>query len=211
MSIIIILFIILCFCFAGNSGKKTSGSRRTQKRAAESTEITYIFSIPDPIESKFFELSEKLANAGLSMQDKIAFCEESLPYLPKVVSQWRKQVGELPPCIRCRDMGPELYMRLGRWKDARRMINTCISCHAYDTAQDGKARIEYLETYQATAETALQFLTENPGFLQRKIYKTLEGKVDLECLKHFTRCSCQIRKEPDGKTNQLYVVSRQYK
>lgn len=211
MVIIIILIIVICFYFAGNSEDETSGFEDEISGPIEirkdSSGTIHIRSIPDQAETSFFELSQKIADSRYTVKARLRFCEDSLVYLPHIVEWFREHGGELPPSILCRDVGPELYMRLGRWYDARRIIDTCIACHAY-YPENGTAAIEHLNTYKSTAETAVQFLIENPGYLQRKIYKALEGKVDLDCLKHFTRCSYQIRKEPDGKTNRLYVADQ---
>ncbi len=82
MAIFIIILIVICFAFAGNSEEKTSGSSKTRKRSSETVRIQ---SIPDNSESKFFELSSKIEDSSFSINERLGFCEASLAYLPQVI------------------------------------------------------------------------------------------------------------------------------
>lgn len=151
----------------------------------------------------FYELSQMIEGEK-DIRRKIKLCHEQLAILPGFVESWLSGDSELPPIIMCRDVGPELYMRLGMWEDASRFIHACIDANAYYPNR-GEEQLEHLALFKEAADTALNFIDENPGFLQKDIYKALPN-LDKECLKHFLRCSLTIRKEPCGKTNRLYVA-----
>lgn len=148
----------------------------------------------------FYLLSDEIRYSR-DIQTKLAACEESYEILGKFVRAYLKDSPRLPPRILCRDVGVELYMRLGQWEKARIAIAKCAAAGAY--TDGGSAALEYFKRYQWAAELALAFLKKNPGFLQKNIYRALP-EADKECLKSFTRSSYLIRKEPCGKTNQLY-------
>ena len=108
----------------------------------------------------------------------------------------------LPPRILCRDVGVELYLRLGQWEKARIAIAKCAAAGAY--TDGGREAVEHCGRYRRAAELTLNFLTKNPGYLQKNIYRALP-EADKDCLKSFTRSSYLIRKEPCGKTNKLFA------
>ena len=152
----------------------------------------------------YFQLSERIQNEK-DIFAKLDACEKSYQILPDIAKLFR-QDGGLPPSILCRDMGPILYMRLGKWFAAHSAIQKCIEAKAYRYKKDEKAVLKYLAEYQLSVEIAVSFLLENPGFLQSKIYKALsDTKANLDCLKDFTRSSLLIRKEPAGKSNKLFL------
>lgn len=138
-----------------------------------------------------------------STAKRLAACEESYEILPAFVRVNLRDFGNIPNSIPCRDYGIEMYMRQGEWAKAQSAIEKCAAAGVYD--DDGQEMYDYLERYQTAATVALQFLRDNPGYLQRNIYKALPN-VNRECLKKFTRSSLLIRKEPQGNSNRLYVV-----
>lgn len=151
----------------------------------------------------FFALADKIQQSH-SIQERLSLCEQAAQLLPGFVSACIEQDGELPPSIICRDYAPIWYMRTGNWEAAANYINYCISCNAY-FPEDGTAELQYLDLYRHTAETALAYITQNPGCLQNQLYKNLGNAVDKECLMRFTRYSYLISKVPYKKTNKLYV------
>lgn len=192
----------------GRAGKKES----TQKVTSEEGTVWKVKNYPDgsfyvecgvgePFKT-FFRLSE-IIDKSKAIEERLAACEATYKILPQFVRAWLKDSERLPDTILCRDVGIELYLRLGRWEEARNAIEKCAVAGVYD--DDGKAAIEHFQKYKEAAETALKFLTLNPGYLQKNIYRALPD-VDQECLKKFTRSSMLIRKEKSGGTNKLYVA-----
>lgn len=156
---------------------------------------------PHGISQKFFRLSEKIRSAK-DIQTKLAACEESYKILGAFIQDYMAESTRLPDSILCRDVGVELYQRLGEWDKARAAIEKCAEAGAYPDG--GHAAFDYLEKYRHAAETALAFLRTNHGFSQKNLYGALP-EVDRECLKSFTRSSLLIRKEKSGGTNKLYA------
>lgn len=150
----------------------------------------------------FYSLSEKIEQEP-DILKKLDYCEQSLPLLSDFVKFSLEEDEDLPPCINCRDTAPEMYMRLGRWDDAERYIKACIEANAY-YPQKGEEEYNEFLAYKKTAIAAVDFLSKNPGFLQKNLYKALADQ-DISQLKHFTRCSKQIQKVPVKNTNELYV------
>lgn len=151
----------------------------------------------------YFRLSE-IIDKSKDIEERLAACEASYKILPQFVREWLKDCDRLPDTILCRDVGVDLYLRLGRWNEAAVAIAKCNVAGVYD--DDGQAAIEHFQKYKLTAELALEFLSVNPGYLQRDIYKALAATpADKDCLKEFTRSTLLIRKEKSGNTNKLYV------
>lgn len=159
----------------------------------------------DSLFDAFYSTCDKLS-APAPAKIKLSYCLEQLALLSDTVIAFLEEDGSLPPVIACRDTAPEMCMRLGEWEKAKNIVKFCISCNAfYPDAKIGENELIYIETFQETATVALTFIQNNPGFLQKKLYKALEGQTDHDCLKHFLRCSEQIIKVKDGSTNKLYI------
>lgn len=158
------------------------------------------------IMKEFYLLSDEIKNSN-DINKILEACEASYEILYDVVDIWKKQYNEVPPSILCRDIGPELYMRLGKWEHAVSAILACIEAEAYYPNNDegGQQALTYLNLYSKTAILAVDYIRKNPGTLQREIYRKLP-ELDQPMLKHFTRCSLQIRKVPYKSTNKLYVI-----
>lgn len=147
---------------------------------------------------EFYELSSVI-DSRRNIYEKIDACEKSYPFLKEY---WRFCIenddGELPPFINCRDIGPELYMRLGRWSDVERVIQICAEANAYYPNNDNEIWT-YYSNYKRIANLAAIYIQNNPGCLQNRIYSALNvADDDKEHLQHFLRCSLQIRKEKHG-------------
>ena len=70
---------------------------------------------------------------------------------------------------------------------------------------DGSTELAYLESYKKIALETLTYISQNPGCLQRNIYKTMGYEGDeREYLKHFLRNSNLIKKVKYNNTNQLF-------
>lgn len=135
----------------------------------------------------------------------IRICQKQLKQLHEFMAPYLSAKFSAPSELACRDLLPDLYMKLGEWKKAEKAIKSCISANAY-YPNDGSEQLADFEAYRKIATTVLSYISDNPGCLQRNIYKALpyEG-ADREYLKYFLRSSLQITKEKSGNTNKLYV------
>ena len=138
------------------------------------------------------------------IKKRLQLCEEGLKLLPEFMAPYLKGGFPAPRDIACRDISLELYLRLGDWNNALRVIQFCISSNAY-YPNSGEEQLLYLRKYSETATAAISYIEENPGVPQKSIYNKLCPPLDREMLKKFTRTSFQIFKEPSGNTNRLYV------
>lgn len=161
---------------------------------------------PDNFIKEFYELSS-LIDSSKDINEKLDACEKSYPLLAEFCRYCiQNDGGELPPFINCRDVGPEMYMRLGRWDDVERVLQICAQANAYYPNDDSKAW-EYYSDYKRIANLAVSYIQNNPGLLQSKIYNALNiADDDRNLLKHFLRCSKQIKKVKHGNTNELYIA-----
>lgn len=157
---------------------------------------------------KFYALSKQIDD-NKDIEKKLLACEASYKILPDVIEEFIKRDHELPPIINCRDIGPTLYMRLGKWHCACRVIKICIDADAYypNTNERGENALQYLREYMDVAVATTTFIKTNPGTLQKDIYKNLKN-LDRDILKSFIRSSMQIRKEKFKNTNKLYLSNQ---
>lgn len=154
----------------------------------------------------YFDLSEKIKTEK-DISKKLEYCNKQFLLLPYFVQSELDSPGSLPPVIACRDWAPKLYMRLGKWEDAEHSIKKSIEANAY-YPNKGEKELSYLYEYKKVAKITLQFLKNNPGYLQKNIYKALEDQVsNMSILKNFIRWSLLLRKEPYNRTNKLFVNS----
>ena len=158
----------------------------------------------------FFRLSNKIQH-GNKVFPKIEACEKSYRILKPVINIFKEEPDAFPPVIACREYGPHIYKLLGDWENAERIIRFCIDTGAYESPDDGNAELEYLITYKKVAETAINFIRDNPGFLQKNIYIALRQQISEEnipILKDFMRETYVFHKQPHGGTNELYFIER---
>lgn len=158
----------------------------------------------------FFRLSNKIQH-GNKVFPKIEACEKSYRILKPVINIFKEEPDAFPPVIACREYGPHIYKLLGDWENAERIIRLCIDTGAYESPDDGNAELEYLITYKKVAETAMNFIRDNPGFLQKNIYIALRqqiGEENIPILKDFMRETYVFHKQPHGGTNELYFIER---
>lgn len=160
----------------------------------------------DDFINNFYELSA-LIDSSKDIHTKLDACEKSYPLLKEFCRFCIENDDDgLPPIINCRDVGPELYMRLGRWDDVERVLQICSDANAYYPDDDYKIWSDFYD-YKRVAILAVSYIQRNPGCLQSKMYDALNvTDDDRENLKHFLRCSLQIKKEKSGSTNKLYIA-----
>lgn len=139
------------------------------------------------------------------IQKRLQLCEDGLKLLPEFMVPYLQAGFPAPEDLACRDFAAELYMRLGDWANALRVIQACMEANAY-YPESGENELMHLRKYSEAATEALAYIAEYPGSLQRDMYKKLCPPLDREELKHFIRYSLQIRKEPYKNTNKLYVA-----
>lgn len=149
--------------------------------------------------------NQRLFRETSDIEQKISLCEEDLKNLKELMKPYVSANFPVPRDLNCRDLLPTLYMHLGRWDDAERVIKACIKAKAY-YPKDGSEQQKEFESYRKVASEALLYISKNPGCLQRNVYKSLpyEG-VQRDQLKNFLRYSNQIIKEKSGSTNKLYL------
>lgn len=161
------------------------------------------FILPAKCTSLFYKHQQQIYTE--SDTDKIIrMCESDLKKLPELMAPYLSAHFSAPTELACRDILPELYMRLGKWEKAEKTIKKCQDAKAY-YPNDGHDILSYLSSYRKIATEAVLYIQQNPGYLQRKIYKALpyDGE-EKELLKHFLKYSKQIKKVKSGNTNALY-------
>lgn len=193
-----------------NSSKATTDSSDLQDLAQitinQTDNATAITMELNEEAQSYISLSDVIQHSK-NIYERIAACEESLKSLPDFVKSCLKQDGDLPPVIPCRDYAPQLYMNIGQWDNAEKVIRYCISIHAYYPAQEGKETLAWFNEYKKTALKIITYLESNPGTLQKNIYKVTEiSEQEKSNARHFCRYSLLLRKEPYGKTNKLYLT-----
>lgn len=99
-------------------------------------------SVPDEPFKTYYRLSDEI-RFGKDIQAKLAECEESYKILGDFVRAYLKDSNKLPDTIICRDIGVELYLRLGQWDKARAAINKIALAGAYNDG--GQSALNHLE------------------------------------------------------------------
>lgn len=134
----------------------------------------------------------------------IRLCEQDLEKLYEFMTPYISAGFPAPSELICRDLLPRLYMQSGQWDKAEKAIKKCISAKAY-YPEDGTEHLTYFQAYRKVATETLSYLFENPGCLQRNIYKKMgyEGE-EKDLLKDFLRYSQLITKIKYNNTNQLF-------
>lgn len=162
------------------------------------------FILPADCVSQFCEHQYEVFQK-LDINKKIQMLEQDLEKLSEFMAPYIKAKFEAPCELACRDLLPELYMQIGEWDKAEQTIKLCIETQTY-YPEDGSVALSEFESYREVAAKALSYISENPGCLQRNMYKILpyEG-LKREQLKDFLRYSLQIRKEKYNSTNKLFI------
>ncbi len=161
------------------------------------------FTLPSEYTSDFYKAQHK-AYEETDINKRIRICERTLKKLPEFMEPYLSAGFSAPEDLVCRDLLPALYMQLGKWKKAENTIKACIAANAY-YPNDGAEELADFESYKKVATETLSYISQNPGCLQRNIYKAM-GYDDgpKEQLKCFLRNSKQIEKVKYKNTNQLF-------
>lgn len=158
----------------------------------------------------YYDLSATI-ESGKEIITRLEACEKTYLILKPVMNIFFADPVGPPSLIPCRDYGPYAYMRIGNWDDAERAIRACINANAYEEPDDGKAKLDHLLSYRKTADVAINFIKQNPGFLQKNIYIALTpqiGEDNIPILKEFMRETYVFHKQPDKGSYQLYYIQR---
>lgn len=168
------------------------------------------FTLPAECTSLFYKHHQKFYEET-DINKKIRMCEIDLKNLPAFMTPYLSAGFSAPVDLICRDMLPKLYIQLGKWEKAERAIKICIAEKAY-YPEDGSKELADFESYHKVAVETLSYISQNPGCLQRNIYKTMEYEgTQREQLKDFLRNSNQIEKVKYNNTNQLFCKTEKNK
>ncbi len=157
--------------------------------------------------TKWFYKKQQETYEETDINKLIRLCESQLKRLHEFIQPYIAANFDAPAELACRDLLPELYMQTGEWEKAEKTIKTCILEKAYDP-EDSSDVLADFEAYRKVAIETLTYISQNPGCLQRNIYKKMgyEG-IEREKLKDFIRDSRLIRKVKYNNTNQLFCVT----
>lgn len=161
------------------------------------------FVIPAKCTSLFYKHQQDLYEEK-DIHKKIRLCESDLKKLPEFMEPYLSANFEAPAELACRDLLPQFYMQLGKWDKAEKAIRRCIDSNTY-FPESGSKELSEFESYKKIATETLSYISQNPGCLQRNIYKKMgyEGE-EKELLKTFIRHSKLIKKVKFNNTNQLF-------
>ena len=161
------------------------------------------FVLPAECTSLFYKHQKKLFTED-DINKKIRLCESDLKKLPEFMTPYISAGFPAPDELACRDLLPDLYMQLGKWNKSENAIKKCIDAKAY-YPEDGSKELAYFESYRKVADETLSHIFQNPGCLQRNIYKAMGYDGDKkEQLQHFLRNSTLIEKVKYKNTYQLF-------
>lgn len=165
------------------------------------------FILPAKCTSLFHKHQQKLYEET-DINKKIRLCETDLKNLSELMEPYLSAGFSAPTELACRDLLPEFYVQLGQWKKAENTIKKCIAAKAY-YPDDGSKELAAFTSFQATAAEIFSYIQQNPGYLQRNIYKALSYEGDKRNqLKYLLRYSKQIKKIKHSNTNELYYIEK---
>lgn len=158
---------------------------------------------------KYFKLQENMRSISKTNcsdeEIKLYFDsgEKILSILDKVVDRFIEEWGETPPTMYCRDELPDMYMRYGKWNEARRTIDRCYEVKIL-TPSERNSQYSWINNCEIAAKEVVNHLKEYPGTIQREIYSRLHY-VDKDALKWVIRNYKQIVKVKYKNTNKLFL------
>lgn len=158
----------------------------------------------------YYDLSARIESEN-EITPRLEACEKTYLILRPAINIFLADPAGLPAIIPCRDYGPYAYMRIGNWNDAERAIRLCMDTGAYEDPDEGKMVLDHLLSYRKVADTAIDFIKKNPGFLQKNIYIALTpqiGESSIPLLKEFMRETYVFHKQSDKGSYQLYYIDR---
>lgn len=167
------------------------------------------FTLPAKCTPMIYE-KQQMVYKEKDINKQIQLCREQLRRIHEFMEPYISAGFSAPWELACRDFLPELYMNMGKWTDAENVIKLCIDAQAY-SPEDGSKQLANFESRRKVATETLTYIKQNPGCLQRNIYKAM-GYIDeeREILKQFLRNSTQIEKEKYNNTNKLYSKTKNY-
>lgn len=166
------------------------------------------FILPAKCTSLFYKHQQEVYEEK-DVNKQIRLCESDLKKLPEFMAPYLSANFPAPYELVCRDLLLGLYMQLGKWDKAEKAIRKCIEANAY-SPDDGSAELRYLISYKKVATETLSYIQQNPGYLQRNIYKKMGyDKEEKELLKDFLRSSKLIKKVKYNNTNQLFDATEE--
>lgn len=164
------------------------------------------FILPAECTSMFYKKQQKVYEES-DVEKCIRLCESQLRKLSEFMAPYLSAKFDAPGELACRDLLPDLYASLGKWEKAENTIKKCIAAKAY-YPEDGSKELEDFNTYKKIALETLSYIAQNPGCLQRNIYKAMKYEGDeKDYLKDFLRSSRLIEKVKYNNTNQLFCKS----
>lgn len=166
------------------------------------------FVLPAKCTSLFHKHQQELYGEK-DINKQIQLCESDLGKLSEFIEPYNSANFPAPKELACRDLLPELYMQLGKWDKAEKTIKKCIEANVY-SPDDGSTELKNLAAYKKVATETLSYIQQNPGCLQRNIYKKMgyDGE-EKELLKDFLRSSKLIKKVKYNNTNQLFDATEE--
>ena len=162
------------------------------------------FVMPAECTSAFCANSDEIMREK-DIRRRLPLCEEGLLMLKDFLAPYRSARWNPPEILPCVEWSIHDYMALGEWEKASQATRTCVEAGAFK-AKDGESQTLFIQKVSDASSLALEYLSRNPGTLQRNMYKKLCPPCDREALKWFLANSAQIRKEKADKTNRLYVA-----
>lgn len=140
---------------------------------------------------------EKIARATKDYSHYFAAGEKCLLYVG-----WMKR-DLVPPSIPCIQDLPDTYCACNRWNDATRVYGIAYA-EKLINKQELNEQIKFVRLIETAHNVAIALLKNEPGFLQRNIYKKL-NEVDQDALKFVMRRSIDIEKVKSGNTYELHT------
>lgn len=166
------------------------------------------FALPAKCTPLFYKHHQELYEER-DISNQIKLCESDLANLSEFMKPYITANFPAPQELLCRDLLPDLYMQLGKWDKAEQTIKKCIDANAY-FPDDGAEELKYLISYKKVATETLSYIQQNPGCLQRNIYKKMRyEEEEREVLKDFLRYTKLIKKVKYNNTNQLFCITEE--
>lgn len=184
------------FCACAYMFHETPGRKKIRNPAD--------FVMPAKCTQEFCSNSERIAGES-DLNRRFQLYEEGLSMLDEFLSPYRAAGWKVTLELICVDWALRDYLSIGDWENAIRVANIATAAGAY-SAKEGNSQLVWISQISEASIAALEYLSANPGTLQRNMYKKLCPPCDREALKWFLANSMQIRKEKADKTNRLYVA-----
>ncbi len=151
--------------------------------------------------------NERGAYEETDINARIRFCENQGRKLKEFMEPYISAGFSIDE-LAYRDLLPDLYMQLGEWEKAEKVISRCIGAGAY-YPENGAEQLAAFEMYQKVVTETLAYISTHPGCLQSSIYKKMGyNGEERELLKGFLQNSQLISKVRYNKTYRLYKANQ---